>query len=132
MSQPGSKGIGGVAFKADGSEVVRHDPGKLPEILEDIEDRLGVSECNVFVRAGGLVQVSVLVPRMHGMAWRPPGALTIHPVEASHLTVILTGIVSHEKFDSRSEKYKTCKCRILSYNLCRKPLAMPVRIGAIK
>ena len=98
-----------LAFRADGGKVIRHYAGRLPDILDALEDCLAASNSNVFVHAGRLVQVTVAKPAAGG-AWRPPGALTIHTLDSSHLAVILTRIVAHEKYDARSENNKPCNC----------------------
>ena len=43
------------AFNGDGQRVIRHDPGKLPEILDECEQALVEIDCNLFVQSGRLV-----------------------------------------------------------------------------
>lgn len=99
-----------VVFRADGSESILHTPGKSPEILDELEDRLACSAENVFVHAGRFVQVSISPPKMPYCAWRPNGALTNHPLDSAYLAVILTKVVRHDKYNARTKEPKPCNC----------------------
>jgi len=98
------------AFNGDGQRVIRHDPGKLPEILDECEQALADADCNLFVQSGRLVRI---YPAEEGLAYgvhRPRGAITLHPVDGSHLVELLTKAAIHERFDARADKYKPCDC----------------------
>lgn len=98
------------AFNGDGQRVIRHDPGKLPEILDECEQALAEMDCNLFVQSGRLVRI---YPAKEGLSFgvnRPRGAITLHPVDGAHLVELLTKAAIHERFEARSEKYKPCDC----------------------
>lgn len=103
------------AFNGDGQRVIRHDPGKLPEILDECEQALVEIECNLFVQSGRLVRI---YPAKEGLSFgvnRPRGAITLHSVDGSHLVELLTKAAIHERFDARADKsinegYKKCDC----------------------
>ena len=40
------------AFSGNGQRVIQHDPGKLPEILDECEQALAEADCNLFVQSG--------------------------------------------------------------------------------
>ncbi len=98
------------AFNGDGQRVIRHDPGKLPEVLDECEQALVDMDCNLFVQSGRLVRI---YPAKEGLSFgvnRPRGAITLHPVDGSHLVELLTKAAIHERFDARADKYKPCDC----------------------
>ncbi|MDO8413567.1 MAG: hypothetical protein Q7S51_07250 [Gallionellaceae bacterium] len=98
------------AFNGDGQRVIRHDPGKLPEILDECEQALVDTDCNLFVQSGRLVRI---YPAKEGLSFgvnRPRGAITLHPVDGAHLVELLTKAAIHERFDARAESYKPCDC----------------------
>lgn len=96
------------AFNGDGQRVIQHDPGKLPEILDECEQALADADCNLFVQSGRLVRI---YPAKEGLSCgvnRPRGAITLHPVDGAHLVELLTKAAIHERFDARADKYKPC------------------------
>lgn len=103
------------AFNGDGQRVIKHDPGKLPEILDECEQALADADCNLFVQSGRLVRI---YPAKEGLSFgvnRPRGAITLHPVDGAHLVELLTKAAIHERFDARADKsindgYKKCDC----------------------
>lgn len=98
------------AFNGDGQRVIRHDPGKLPEILDECEQALAEIDCNLFVQSGRLVRI---YPAKEGLTFgvnRPRGAITLHPVDGAHLVELLTKAAIHQRFDARADKYKPCDC----------------------
>ena len=98
------------AFNGDGKRVIKHDPGRLPEILDDCEQALADADCNLFVQSGRLVRI---YPAKEGLSFgvtRPRGAITLHPVDGAHLVELLTKAAIHERFDARAGAYKPCDC----------------------
>jgi len=98
------------AFNGDGQRVIRHDPGKLPEILDECEQALADADCNLFVQSGRLLRI---YPAKEGLSFgvnRPRGAITLHPVDGAHLVELLTNAAIHQRFDARSDEYKPCDC----------------------
>lgn len=97
-------------FDPNGKRVIRHDPGKLPEILDQLGLALGESCDNLFSYTGRLVRVYAVPETASGGVHRPRGALVLHPVDGSHLTELATAAAVHERYDARSEGYKRCDC----------------------
>ncbi len=92
---------------------IDHLADNIADVVAQCENELAISNANVFIRAGSMVQVSVVPPRIQLSAWRPEGALIICPVNTSHLAVILSDIAQHRKYDGRSKeenKMKPCNC----------------------
>ena len=98
------------AFNGDGQRVIQHDPGKLPEILDECEQALVETDCNLFVQSGRLVRIYSAKEGLSFGITRPRGAITLHPVDGSHLVELLTKAAIHERFDARADKYKPCDC----------------------
>jgi len=100
-----------MAFNADGGRVIRHDPGRLPEILDDCEQVLAETDLNLFTQSGRLLRIypAEESSNVSGVI-RPRGAITLHPVNDAHMVELLTKAASHERFDARADKYKPCDC----------------------
>lgn len=103
---------GGETFNTDGKRVIRHDPGRLPEILDQLGEALAENCENIFSYTGRLVRVYPAAESAHSGVHRPRGALVLHPVDQSHLTELATAAAVHERYDARSEGYKLCDCPI--------------------
>lgn len=101
---------GGETFNPSGKRVIRHDPGRLPEILDLLGLSLSESCENLFSYTGRLVRVYAAPESASGGVHRPRGALVLHPVDGSHLTELATAAAGHERYDARSEGYKPCDC----------------------
>lgn len=101
---------GDETFDPNGKRVIRHDPGKLPEILDQLGRALSESCDNLFSYTGRLVRVYAAPETASGGVHRPRGALVLHPVDGSHLTELATAAAVHERYDARSEGYKPCDC----------------------
>ncbi len=104
---------GGGLFSADGRRVIRHDPGRLPEVLDEIGGALSdfcAEGGNLFRWGAGLSRVYVLRETMDGPIKRWAGSVTLHPVGAPHLTELAGRAAVHERYDGRAEKYKVCDC----------------------
>lgn len=101
---------GGGAFKADGRRVIQHDPGKLPDVLDQLGAALAEYAGNLYVYAGRLVRVYSLPEAQNGSVHRPRGALILHPVDAAHLVELAGRAALHERFDARADRYKPCDC----------------------
>lgn len=116
MSKPSIKLVAAskeqrAAFNGDGQHVIRHDPGKLPEILDECEQALADADCNLFVQSGRLVRIYPAKEDAFGFGiTRPRGAITLHPIDGGHLVELLTKAAIHERFDARADKYKPCDC----------------------
>ena len=101
----------GSAFDSDGRRVIRHDPGNLPGVLDQIEAALAESpEQNVYRYAGRLARVYQADEPTDKSVKRPAGAIMVHPVESPLLAELATRAARHEKFDSRTGSYKPCDC----------------------
>lgn len=100
----------GETFNPDGKRVIRHDPGRLPEILDQLGEALAEHCENLFSYTGRLVRVYAATETASGGVHRPRGALVLHPVDGSHLTELATAAAVHERYDARSEGYKPCDC----------------------
>lgn len=101
---------GGGAFNADGRRVIRHDPGKLPEVLDQLGAALAEYAGNLYVYAGRLVRVYSVPEAQSGSVHRPRGALILHPIDAAHLVELAGRAALHERFDARADRYKPCDC----------------------
>lgn len=107
-------GSGGGKFNPEGRRVIQHDPGRLPEVLDEMEAALA-EFCgqggNLFRWGAGLARVYVLNETANdGKVTRWAGSVTLHPVEAAHLRELATRAAIHERYDGRAEKYKVCDC----------------------
>lgn len=101
---------GGETFDPSGRRVIRHDPGKLPEILDQLGLALAEHCDNLFSYTGRLVRVYAAPETASGGVHRPRGALVLHPVDGSHQTELATAAAVHERYEARSEGYKPCDC----------------------
>jgi putative DNA primase/helicase len=97
-------------YEANGKRVIRHDGGKLPEILDQFGLALAELNADLFVHAARLVRLYPAQGGNSGGIHRPKGALIVHPVDAAHLSELGTRAAVHERYDARSEKYKTIDC----------------------
>lgn len=103
-------GAGGGTFDADGRRVIQHDPGRLPEILDQLGAALAERGDNLFVWGAGLSRVHVLAEAAVGPVRRQKGAVVLHPVSVAHLAELAGRAAVHEKYDGRAESYKRCDC----------------------
>lgn len=101
---------GGETFDAGGRRVIRHDPGKLPDVLDQLGAALAEYAGNMYVYAGRLVRVYSVPEAQSGSVHRPRGALILHPVDAAHLVEQAGRAALHERFDARADRYKSCDC----------------------
>lgn len=101
---------GAETYDADGKRVIRHDPGQLPAILDQLGLALSESCDNLFCYTGRIVRVYAAPESGKGSVHRPRGALILHPVDGAHLTELATASAIHERYDARSEGYKQCDC----------------------
>lgn len=97
-------------FDADGRRVIRHDPGRLPEILDEIGAALAEAGENLFVYTDRLTRIYTAKESAKGGITRPRGALILHPVDGAHLVELATRSALHERYDSRSDGYRVCDC----------------------
>lgn len=97
-------------YDASGKRVIRHDGGKLPEILDQFGLALADLNADLFIHAARLVRVYPAQGGNSGGIHRPKGALIIHPVESAHLSELGTRAAVHERYDARSEKHKIIDC----------------------
>ena len=106
-------GAGGGRFRADGRRVIQHDPGRLPEVLDEMGEALKefcAGGGNLFRWGSGLARVYVTADAVEGPVKRWAGSVTLHPVEAPHLRELAGRAAVHERYDGRAEKYKVCDC----------------------
>lgn len=101
---------GGGTYNAEGRRVIQHDPGKLPEVLDQLGAALAEYAGNMYVYAGRLVRVYSVPEAQSGSVHRPRGALILHPVDAAHLVELAGRAALHERFDARADRYKPCDC----------------------
>jgi putative DNA primase/helicase len=101
----------GDTYDANGRRVIRHEPGELPSILDQVETALSESpEQNVYRYAGRLARVYQAEEPADKSIKRPAGAIMVHPVESPLLAELAGRAALHEKFDARSSSYKPCDC----------------------
>lgn len=101
----------GGAFDSSGRRVIRHDPGHLPDIIDQIETALAEApEQNIYRYAGRLARVYKTDEPSDKAVKRPAGAILVHPIESPLLAELATRAARHEKFDARSGGYKPCDC----------------------
>lgn len=101
----------GGTYDANGKRVIRHEPGELPSILDQVETALSESpEQNVYRYAGRLARVYQAEEPADKSIKRPAGAIMVHPVESPLLAELAGRAALHEKFDARSSSYKPCDC----------------------
>ncbi len=99
------------AFDANGKRVIRHDQGKLPEIVDSVVHALAeADDLNLFVHAGRLSRVYPATETQSGSVHRPKGTLILHDVDAAHLSELAGRAAAHEKFDARADKYRRVDC----------------------
>lgn len=101
------------AFNGDGQRLIRHDPGRLPDILDECEQALAENkDLNLFVQSGRLVRIYPSDEDVLSGAGisRPRGAITLHTVDGAHLVELLSKSAIHKRYDARSESYKTIDC----------------------
>lgn len=97
-------------FNSEGTRVIRHDGGKLHEILDQFGLALKELNADLFTYAGRLVRVYPAPGGNSGGIHRPKGTLIVHPVDAAHLSELGTRAAVHERYDARSEKNKIIDC----------------------
>lgn len=97
-------------FDANGKRVIRHEPGQIPQLLDQVGMALAENCDNLFTYTGRLVRLYPASEAASGGIYRPRGALIIHPVDGAHLTELVTAAALHERYDARSESFKTCDC----------------------
>ena len=99
------------AFDASGKRVIRHDQGKLPEIVDCVVRSLAeADDLNLFIHAGRLSRVYPALEAQSGSVHRPKGTLILHDVDAAHLSELAGQAALHEKYDGRIEKYRRIDC----------------------
>jgi hypothetical protein len=97
-------------FDADGRRVIRHDSGRLPEVLDDLGEALAEYGDNLFVYTGSLVKLYPANESQGKGISRDSGALVLHHVNSAYLTDIAGRAAIHERYDSRNERYKEINC----------------------
>jgi putative DNA primase/helicase len=100
-------------FTADGRRVIRHDPGRIALILDEMGAALGEFSAqggSLFRWGSGLTRVYVAKADSAGPVRRWAGSVSLHPVSAPHLAELSTRSAVHERWDGRSEKYKEIDC----------------------
>lgn len=98
---------------SDGARpVIRHDPGKLPDNLDQLEAALALldGDAQLFTYTGRLVRVYPAPDGKQTGVRRPKGAIVVHTVESAHLTELATRAAVHLRFDARSGDYKQIDC----------------------
>jgi putative DNA primase/helicase len=97
-------------FNADGMRTIRHEPGKIHEVLDQFGLALAELKADIFVYAGRLVRVYPAPAVNAGGIQRPKGTLIVHQVDSAHLVELGTRACVHEKFDSRTGQHKQIDC----------------------
>ncbi|MDK9705007.1 MAG: PriCT-2 domain-containing protein [Sulfuritalea sp.] len=108
---PPGTGRAVTGFDATDRRFIRHDAGRLPEVLDAIETALQEDRSNqLFVHSGRLARVYLAGDTNVGIVRRPKGALILHQVDASLAAELATAAAMHLKFDSRSGDDKRIDC----------------------
>lgn len=109
--KPRKKHLHGVSGGGDagGLPAIRHDAGRLPEVLDELGAALS-AHGGLYVYADRLVRIYTLEAAEEGSIRRPQGAVVIHPVETAHLMEIAGRAARHERFDARAGDYRRCDC----------------------
>ncbi|HCZ13493.1 MAG TPA: hypothetical protein DHV85_02620 [Candidatus Accumulibacter sp.] len=108
--RPPGKAASTGTFDADGHRLILHDPGRLPEILDELGAALAEYGGNLFVYTNRLVRIYV-APELPGKGIsRARGALVLHPVDAAHLAEIAGRAAIHKRWDVKSETYRPINC----------------------
>ena len=94
----------------DGKPAIYHDPGKLPEILDQLGEALATREPNLYVFTNRLVRIHQAEEKNAGGVHRPRGTLILPAVDASHLTELATAAATHFRYDARGESWKLIDC----------------------
>jgi putative DNA primase/helicase len=91
---------------------IYHEPGKLPEVLDAIEDAIAemADEANIYIWGGSLFRIYRLKEPDEGHIKRPAGAVLLHRVDAAHLAEIATMAASHFRYDKRSDGWRPMDC----------------------
>jgi putative DNA primase/helicase len=97
-------------FDPSGRRVIRHDAGRLPQVLDELGAALAEADLGLFVFAGRLVRLHVLQEPQEGVVRRPRAAVVLHPAEPDHLVELAGLAATHEKFDRRADEYRPCDC----------------------
>lgn len=100
----------GETFDPDGRRVIRHEPGRISEVLDQIGLALAESGANIFYTNNRLVHIYPAPESNRGGVHRPGGTLILHPIDSAHLSELATAAAIHERYDARSESYKLCDC----------------------
>lgn len=98
----------GGAFDSSGRRVIRHDAGKLPEILDACEAAIAerALELNVFSYANRLARIYQAPTLVDDGVKRAAGAVMVHPIEAPLARELIARAALHEKYDGRAGNYK--------------------------
>lgn len=98
-------------FSAEGVRVIHHDNGRIPEILDALEEAFSESPVlNLYRYAGRLARVHHCSEASDGAVKRPAGAVMVHPVEPAHLVELAGRAARHDKHDARSNSDRPCDC----------------------
>lgn len=97
-------------YDSSGARVIRHDPGRLPEILDELGAALADYGSNLFVFAGRMVRIYPAPETPGNGISRARGALILHPVDGAHLAELAGLAALHERYNARSEGYQRCDC----------------------
>ena len=87
---------GGETFDPVGKRVIRHVPGQLPEILDQVGQSLADHHLDVFSYTTRLVRIYPATEKARSGVDRPRGALVLHTVDQSHLAELATAAATHE------------------------------------
>lgn len=97
-------------FDADGRRVIRHDAGRLPEVIDEIGAALAEYSGNLFSYTNRLVMLYPAAELPGKGVSRPRGALILHQVDASYLAEIAGRVAIHERFNVKDGVYKPINC----------------------
>lgn len=97
-------------FDAEGKRVIRHEPGRLPQVLDQVGLALAEHGANIFYQNNRLVHIYPAPELNRGGVHRPGGTLILHPIDSPHLSELATAAAIHEKWDERSASWKRCDC----------------------
>lgn len=90
--------------------VIQHEPGRLPENIDETINALIKSDLGIYRWAGGLYRIHRLSEDQSGPVYRPKNCLVLASIDGTQLLELSTAAAVHTKFDARAKDYKVTNC----------------------